>query len=553
MSEPSSSGKVPARTTSPDRTRDSNDGIPGSSQKQAMSRFPAIESASQMMQAYKRLRKTTSDPALDPKAIFESVSKNYEAWQAAMGIPSKLKDGFLPFPNEDDDMDMIQDPELRPILNYSLLEALGKASTEHSENASEGYTANQDALRSGNEIKPSLPEKSLLKDSELEFLREKISNMLTSNDILDNPLRLHKQLGLRDLASFPANSKAFPSAPGSSRGFTLYGTNDEEGLHGGNSNQHIDDGIDEGIDDNSSEGSTGAQEGEWALSEPEAEQTYRYEYGTHHIEVEVNSIPECETHAPEPCECVTFVSGKDHDKDDEEPSCEFTFEYVPSGELVPIHNNVEEKLREMAVLSRSGSGAGKPAVTDANLDNATTSFPGSTKKKNKKKNKKKSKKKNAEPDEIAAGDLQNSSLKNECPAPSASRASAPVTALPAPRKPLPVFGDPNCCLLCEYELIFGSKPRQLIKWYDQRMKWELEKREEIKRKLEHTKLRALRKQRELRQKQLQQQRVLEQIEDSQNMLLIDDAQYEAPQASRASVASGSDPANQGQKNEHTEK
>lgn len=44
----------------------------------------------------------------------------------------------------------------------------------------------------------------------------------------------------------------------------------------------------------------------------------------------------------------------------------------------------------------------------------------------------------------------------------------------------------------------------MIKWYDQRVQKEEQRRLEIKTKLENAKLRALKKQRELRQKQLQQ-------------------------------------------------
>lgn len=457
-------------------------------------------------------------PHFDPRQLFEAVSKNYESWQQAMGKRIKLEESFLPFPSEDEIPGTKTSSGTAPILNYSLLEALDCVSNKHADELASLKGCN-------NESRDSIFHHALLKDSELEFLREKIGQIIKSNELRENPKGMEANLDLSNVGC-PTTSGANKLIVNSEtcRGFTLYDTIDEEGLYDGNSHASVDDDMDE-YTDKSNDSICHCED-----HDEHVELEFRYNYGPHHIQVEVNSIPECPTHAPDMCECRPYPIQNtvlDYDDDYNGPSCEFTFEYDHTGELVPIYNNVEEKLRQMTLKSRIGSvynEKGQILQHSAKQGQDT-----STKKKKKKKNKKNKKKSvNVDfQDEMGMGEDSAAGYHD----PDNSPLSSPPHSEPGPvPKTQPVFGDPDCCLLCEYELIFGRPPRQLMKWYDQRMQWEIEKRQEIKRKLENTKLRALRKQRELRQKQLQQQRVLEQIEDSEHMLLIDDAHYEAPQS-----------------------
>lgn len=70
-----------------------------------------------------------SDGRLDPQLLFELVSKHYDTWLNAIGKQFEDDENFLPFPNED--LPTIRrDESQQPIFNYSLLEALEKASSE---------------------------------------------------------------------------------------------------------------------------------------------------------------------------------------------------------------------------------------------------------------------------------------------------------------------------------------------------------------------------------------------------------------------------------------
>lgn len=219
----------------------------------------------------------------------------------------------------------------------------------------------------------------------------------------------------------------------------------------------------------------------------EIDENFQYQYpATRHIEVELNTEDEHTTvhldHAGNIIPVPPEGSGRRTDEDLETPSCEFTFEYDLSGKLVPVYSNVEQKLREM-YLQRSASrhrGGATHELNDGDsilLESETDSHSNSQQslKKKKKKKKKKGRNTSANPD-----------------------ATEPETPGRAPRPSTPSAGY---CLLCEYELIFGSKPHQMMKWYDKRVLQEEQKRTEIKRKLERAKLRALKKQKELRQMQ----------------------------------------------------
>lgn len=347
---------------------------------------------------------------LDPKMLFELVSKNYETWLHAMSRQLQEEENFLPFPAAEGSEDTEG-------LNYSLLEALEKASDDFSTKINKldddaMFSEIQDQIK-----KRALPPKQtndttfpLLKQSEINFLRDKITQMINQNEFnIDGSAKYHP-------------------APPPLNGFSLYDTCDEEGLHEGNTDAYYDD----------------ADQDDYDIEEITGDDAHN----TRHFEVELNGTTECEEHGFG-CDCARASSL------DDGPLCEFTFEYDSSGKLVPVYNNVEEKLRMMSLQDSV-----PPQIED-----------GDKKKKTKKKSKKKSE----------------------------------SSTLPLYADRQITIGSGKCCLFCEYEAIFGTKPRQMIKWYDNKMHRDTMRREEIKNKLANAKLRAIKKQRELRQRQMEAQ------------------------------------------------
>ncbi|KAK6456789.1 uncharacterized protein RJT20DRAFT_34422 [Scheffersomyces xylosifermentans] len=456
---------------------------------------------------------------LDPKKLFELVSKNYETWSQAMYKQFQDEENYSPFPNEDDEASVgigasDRYGDSQPIFNYSLLEALEKASAEFSDKINkmdDNEVINEmnnriETLVSGSlgaslpntapKRSPSTPPKeteestnthrttgnsknagkriihpseSLLKENEIDFLRSKISQMIGTN-------------------AFNQNINGAPFNPRKREGFSLYDTQDEEGLHEGNADAYYDENGEYHDDD----------QDDYDLEEINNDDPYSYGYPpTHHIEVELNAAPECDEHGLDGCDCPVYEydDGERYrggEFGDEGPSCEFTFEYDHTGKLVPTYSNVEEKLRLMSLQSRisaaNGSNGSKsrngvnasnmklPSINELNIGSHNLNSTDSLKASTKKKNKKKKKKKNA-----------SSETKDQ-----------------PPRHHTGAIGA-GCCLFCEYELVFGSQPRQMMKWYDQRIRRDEQRREEIKKKLENAKSKAIKKQREMRQKQLQQQ------------------------------------------------
>lgn len=405
------------------------------------------------------------NPHLDPKKLFELVSKNYETWLQAMSKQFQDEENFLPFPEDGEGE--------KDDFNFSLLEALEQASNEFSDkinkldvdlvedkvpavpsstldqiNGSEEEKNIPSSINTkvsgSNSTADSLLNFSLLKQSEIDFLRTRITQMINSNEFTVN--------------SKDSKLKGYPQLPPppTREGFSLYDTRDEEGLHEGNTDLCYDD---EDQDDEN-------DQDDYDIEEVNNDPNYLYNYSpnTHHFEVELNATPECDVHGFSGCDCPIYdvqrqVNGE------EGPACEFTFEYDHTGKLVPVYNNVEEKLRMMN-LQLDNSKMKLPSIKELNIG------PQTEKKKKKKKKKKLGK-------------------TTEVPAP----------GLLPPRQFL--LGNDNCCLFCEYETIFGSKPRQMIKWYEQKMKRDTKRREEIKKKLANAKLRAIKKQRDMRQKQLE--------------------------------------------------
>lgn len=226
------------------------------------------------------------------------MRKIYEFWRSIAAKRAPDSELYLPFPAEEDWLLKLAEEPDRP-----------------SEDKFKEFVAahTQEALDRNIMPKNGVPG---LNDREIGYLKLKISEFMS--------LPWSQQL--------PQKNRKIKE---DKEGFSLYGTNDEEGLHDDNT---------EGFDDE-----------DYDLDELEDAGNFSYDYGPHHIEVEVNNGP----------------PGPDG-ADPNEPSCEFTFEYDRNGTLVPTDNNIEEKLRLMCLQSQEGG----------------TSAPGKKKKSSKKKKKK---------------------------------------------------------------------------------------------------------------------------------------------------------------------
>ncbi|GEQ69480.1 hypothetical protein JCM33374_g3152 [Metschnikowia sp. JCM 33374] len=147
-------------------------------------------------------------------------------------------------------------------------------------------------------------------EQDLQFLRKRLDEIVSQNGI-----QLKDGEVDRLLESCVVEAKI-------NQGFDPYGNEDEEGLHDGNSGEQ-----DEELP---------AQD-DYNVEELQDEETFSYEYPTrhHHFEVELSDRPP--------------GSGP---PDDNEASCEFTFEYDRDGKLIPTSNNIEEKLRLMNLQSQ---------------------------------------------------------------------------------------------------------------------------------------------------------------------------------------------------------
>lgn len=304
------------------------------------------------------------------------MKKTYEFWRNIANKKMAEDDKYLPFPNESAlplnasrmEQNQSRDLDYRDFIETHLSDvALGK-----------------DKQANG---------APLLNDSELNFLKARIAEFISFTGT--SPYGQERKL-----------VKRRPRVE-EKEGFSLYGTNDEEGLHDGNAEGYEDD-----------------EQDDYDIEELEDADNFLYDYGPHHIEVEVNNGPP----GSEPI-------------DPDEPSCEFTFEYDRNGTLVPTDSNIEEKLRLMCLQSRGEE---------------TLAQTGKKKKSGKKKKKKKT------------THTINDAV------------------------------DESSCLFCQYEAFFGVKPVHMMKWYDKKILREEKRRQKIKEKLESAKLKALRRQREIR-------------------------------------------------------
>ncbi|KAG7194695.1 uncharacterized protein KQ657_004372 [Scheffersomyces spartinae] len=421
---------------------------------------------------------TTGKP-LYPRKLFELMARNYDSWLQMLNTKKFSDDeGYLPFPQEDNGG--------KPIFSYSLLEALEKANTDFAERLNTTESVKEGSGNGPSSKSPSnsdekivhvdyasdhllygkppqandnnrIPPESLLKDAEISYLRNRISDMIKQDIINGN---------------------------GGREGFNLFDTKDEEGLHEGNC----------GYCDRDEE--IGDQD-DYDLEEIDEDDDFLYDYQptTHHIEVELNTSPNCYVHGTEGCNCPMYDDELENSEDG--PSCEFTFEYDYNGKLVPTYSNVEEKLRLMNLQSElKAAAAAASAVGSSRLPAMIEPIEEENQKKSK--NKKKKKKKTQQQLQIQQQEIiNNKSNSSMIPQPidDTQNGSSGATVIKL---------GPYCCLFCEYEAFYGTKPRQLIKSYELKLKKEMQRRQEIRRKLENAKLKALKKQQEMRQKQVQQ-------------------------------------------------
>lgn len=484
-----------------------------------------------------------NNTGISPQQLFELVSRNYENWQQAMvkrfENDENDDDNFSPFPNHDNqikaNLNLILnqtspiEKNSNPIFNYNLLEALDEVSNDMTDQLRESTSAslkdnigtvNGTTDKSG--IKTEVKNKrklfattthTLLNEKEIDFLRHKITQIIQHGE----------------------QTKT-------TQGFSLYDTKDEEGLHAGNSDmcpccsdckeyEFEYDGDDYDYD-----------QGDYDLEEITRDDDDKKGYSrgfsytippTHHIEVELNAVPECDIHGSEDyCDCPIFdaciergngsnssnsrvnvrkgARTGDYDEDESDgPSCEFMFEYDHTGKLIPTYNNVAEKLREMELN-------GDKFIERAHEQTKTKKKGKKSKHKNKKlhalKDDKKSKNKPLKEEGILSSkeDEEVSTIMpisrnidleivREIKIPHDPSSNQPTTT------PKDYFGlipsiSNECCLMCQYQAVFGAEPRQMRKWYDQRVRAEEKRRRDFKKKLQNAKLKVLRRQKDWRQK-----------------------------------------------------
>lgn len=210
------------------------------------------------------------------------MKKSYDFWQNIMTRKFQDDGKFLPFPKED------------KVAGLDMLQALQRDAS------SRAAQENGDSIPAGISNTPDEGTENggapLLNDTELSFLRSRIAEFISFSGF--------DQTG-KDAKLDVSARRNEPE------GYSVYGTNDEQGLH-------------ENYD----------EQDDYDIQELEEGDNFLYEYApTHHIEVELNDGP----------------AGSSNP---DEPSCEFTFEYDRNGKLVPTYSNVEEKLRLMSLQSR---------------------------------------------------------------------------------------------------------------------------------------------------------------------------------------------------------
>ncbi|KAI5951626.1 hypothetical protein KGF54_004700 [Candida jiufengensis] len=454
-----------------------------------------------------------------PEELFELLSKNYENWSQAMTKQFEDEENFSPFPNENDNE--LNKDKMNPIFNYSLLEALETASNEigdklkdipngnirnntliskttSSNTTTNGSIANRPIKHPKRRILH--PSHSLLNEKEIVFLRDKITQIIKERegDNLPQGFTLYDTNDEKGLNNDDDDEEELCSCCDHS---------DEDDEYEEDHDQNDYDLND--FTNNNDNNNDKRYSNHHINSRP-----------THSIEIELNTAPDCEVHGSKSCDCPIFDSPNnnelermtrrkrnymgspsDNDYDSNEgPSCEFTFEYDHNGQLIPTYNNIEEKLRLMRLESsmkinnklpnknkinnkfssgknnnsktvqpkqstkQSTKQDNKPnqaTATNSNTNskaNPKSSSP--TKTKTKKTTKTKSKSSNsASPNINPLNDLKK--LQTELPNDILKKYRLRNLQSTTPKNFYGLIPNDSCCLLCQYEAIFGCKPKYI--------------------------------------------------------------------------------------------
>ncbi|KAG5417507.1 hypothetical protein I9W82_005143 [Candida metapsilosis] len=366
----------------------------------------------------------------NPAQLFDLISKNYESWSQAMAKQFEDEENFSPFPSEDD-----ANTQSNPIFNYNLLEALESASVQAGERVKEissgGVHDPLNLATSQSDTAPRpiklpkrriiCPPESLLNNTEIDFIRNKITQAIKQKEggVLPKGNLFDPGIRLRDDFGNLANN----------------------------------------MDSNGDLNHTS-------------------------IEIEFSPIPECEVHGAEDCDCPIFDEGHtssrlsskgissrhNDDENDDGPSCEFTFEYDSNGRLLPTGNNIEEKLQSMKYADKM---KGFQDEFNAIMDEADESQPNLYTANNrsvlippisspskslhrKTKVKRRLKREITDPlDDLKSFVKEESQRKLE-------KLRLRDRDSTTPRNFYGLIPNDKCCLLCQYESVFGMEPRYLV-------------------------------------------------------------------------------------------
>ncbi|CAK9435512.1 uncharacterized protein LODBEIA_P02390 [Lodderomyces beijingensis] len=376
--------------------------------------------------------------SIGPEEMFELVSGNYDNWQQVISkrfeeVEDDDDDNFSPFPREEMSLGK---PFRINEMSEALKESHAKKMTS-SEMKKDGANRSSASIRATSKSTPKGPRPSvlshaLLNTAEIDFLRNKITQMIQGS------------------------GSGSTSSPDDSRFYDARNDNDGGGGGGYGSNEEMDACSCCGSDHNYFD------QDDYDLSEVNGEEDYAYKIpSTRHIEVELNTAPPCPKHPKVDCDCPIFNTSKivGDGRDGEGPSCEFTFEYDRWGKLISTSDNIEEKLRRMQLEARkpvaSRHSSNKRSGDSLRLRSARGAAKDS-----------KIRDSSATKAAPVIDPLQD--LKSFRTADLSKQLHAQTRNQPntAPRNFFGLIPSDYCCLLCQYEAVFGCKPIQLLKLVD---------------------------------------------------------------------------------------
>ncbi|CAD1808695.1 hypothetical protein FOB58_000615 [Candida parapsilosis] len=376
-------------------------------------------------------------PSPDQDQLLSLTSKHNESWQLAMAKQLEDEENFSPFPCEDDDNST--DPN--PILNYNMSEALESVPNQAGETIQEVPNAkvHHTNLSSLQQIDPSkrprrriiCPPPSFLHPDEIDYIRDKITRVIEEKGVGQLP-----------------------------KDFNLF---DSE-----NNSIHLQ------CDDDDLSKSSGRAD--------------NCQLNRTSIEIKFSQMPECEIHGEEDCDCPIFdetctssrLSSKGSsdlryaDCEDGKcgPSCELTFEYDSSGRLVPTGTNIEEKLKSItneasklkqlkdelnSIICESSE---SQALVPTNKLQNRQQPPSSSSSKSSSKRKISADKK---PKRVITDPLDDLKiLVKDRPQAKLEKCAIRNRRSTTPQNYYGLIPNDSCCLSCQYEAVFGTKPRYLV-------------------------------------------------------------------------------------------